>query len=138
MLIAAIVFLPFAGAAAAAAFGRRSGRARDISACALTALILFLSLFLPAAGTSLVIPDVFASGLHFSSDGFRNVWAIVSAVMWFGTTLFSQEYFAEDEEEMNGYWFFVLATLGATEGVMLSADFMTTFVFFEILSYLGM
>jgi len=135
MLIAAIVFLPFAGAAAAAAFGRRSGRARDISACALTALILFLSLFLPAAGTSLVIPDVFASGLHFSSDGFRNVWAIVSAVMWFGTTLFSQEYFAEDEEEMNGYWFFVLATLGATEGVMLSADFMTTFVFFEILSF---
>ena len=35
---------------------------------------------------------------------------------------------------MASYWAFILLTLGAAQGVMLSADLMTTYVFFEILS----
>ena len=78
---------------------------------------------------------MFAYGLGFTTDGFRAVYACVTAVMWLGTSLFSLEYFREERKGLNRYWFFVLLTLGATEGVMLSADLMTTFVFFEILSF---
>jgi hydrogenase-4 component B len=54
--------------------------------------------------------------------------------MWAGTTLFAKEYFRHEREGLARYWLFVVLTLGATQGVMLSADLMTTFVFFEILS----
>ena len=55
--------------------------------------------------------------------------------MWAGTTLFAPEYFRHEKEGLERYWMFILLTLGATEGVMLSGDLMTTFIFFEILSF---
>ena len=85
---------------------------------------------------SLVIPGILGGdGLSFSVIGFRAVYAVITAVMWFGTTMFSPEYFAHEKENLGRYRFFVLFTLGAVEGVMLSADLMTAFVFFEILSF---
>ncbi|MDO4805260.1 MAG: complex I subunit 5 family protein [Lachnospiraceae bacterium] len=88
-----------------------------------------------AAGRScLDIPGIFAYGLHFTVDGFRAVYSLVTAIMWAGTTLFAKEYFAHEREGLDRYWLFVIMTLGATEGVMLSADLMTSFIFFEILS----
>ena len=55
--------------------------------------------------------------------------------MWAGTTLFGPEYFHHEKEGLERYWMFILMTLGATEGVMLSGDLMTAFIFFEILSF---
>ncbi|MDE6740218.1 MAG: sodium:proton antiporter, partial [Lachnospiraceae bacterium] len=58
----------------------------------------------------------------------------VAAFMWFMSTLFSKEYLAHYRNR-NRYYLFLLLTLGATEGVFLSADFFTTFIFFEIMSF---
>ena len=150
MLIATIVFGPFAGAAAAAVIGKKSEKAGEYAALFLTLCILGLSLALvppagsatlypsaeSAGGASLVIPKILSgSGLTFSVTGFRAVYAVITALMWGGTTMFSPEYFAHERENLGRYKFFVLFTLGAVEGVMLSADLMTAFVFFEVLSF---
>ena len=150
MLIATIVFGPFAGAAAAAAIGKKSEKAGEYAALFLTLCVLGLSLALvPLAGTAtlypsaegavgapFVIPGILSgSGLTFCVTGFRAVYAVITAIMWGGTTMFSPEYFAHEKENLGRYKFFVLFTLGAVEGVMLSADLMTAFVFFEVLSF---
>ena len=150
MLIATIVFGPFAGAAAAAVIGKKNEKAGEYAALFLTLCVLGLSLALvplageatlypsaeSAGGASLVIPKILSgSGLTFSVTGFRAVYAVITALMWVGTTMFSPEYFAHEKENLGRYKFFVLFTLGAVEGVMLSADLMTAFVFFEVLSF---
>ena len=150
MLIAIIVFGPFIGAAAAAAIGRWNEKAGEYAALFLTAAVLGLTLVLArsagsdtlypseqnAVGQSLVFPGILSgSGLTLCVTGFRAVYAVITAIMWFGTTLFSPEYFAHEKENLGRYKFFVLFTLGAVEGVMLSADLMTAFVFFEVLSF---
>lgn len=137
MLIATIVFGPFIGAAAAAAIGKRHEKAGEYAALILTVLILGLTLVLcVGAGAIFVIPGILSgSGLTFSVTGFRAVYAVITALMWVGTTLFSPEYFAHERENLGRYRFFVLFTLGAVEGVMLSADLMTAFIFFEVLSF---
>ncbi|MDE7246709.1 MAG: sodium:proton antiporter, partial [Lachnospiraceae bacterium] len=58
----------------------------------------------------------------------------VAAFMWFMTTLFSGEYFGHYRNRNRDY-LFLLMPLGATEGVFFSADFYTTFLFFEIMSF---
>ncbi len=72
-------------------------------------------------------------GLTFATDGFRLLYTLVAAFMWFVSTLFSFSYM-KDYENKNRYYFFLLLTLGATVGVFLSGDFFTMFVFFEIMS----
>lgn len=99
---------------------------------------LFAVLFLPmAAGGERVLsadfPGVCGMGLHFMLDGFRVMYGMIAAFMWFMSTLFSREYFSHYRNR-NRYYFFLLLTLGATEGVFLSADFYTTFIFFEMMS----
>ena len=61
------------------------------------------------------------------------MYGMIAAFMWFMSTLFSREYLSHYRNR-NRYYLFLLVTLGATEGVFLSADFYTTFIFFEIMS----
>ncbi len=79
------------------------------------------------------IPEICGMGLHFILDGFRALYGMIAAFMWFMSTLFSREYLSHYRNR-NRYYLFLLVTLGATEGVFLSADFYTTFIFFEIMS----
>ena len=66
-------------------------------------------------------------------DGFRALYVTIAALMWMMTTLFTKEYFAHYKNKVR-YMFFTLLTFGATLGVFLSADFMTLFIYFEIMS----
>ncbi|MDE6318321.1 MAG: sodium:proton antiporter, partial [Lachnospiraceae bacterium] len=85
--------------------------------------------------SALEIPYVCGLGLHFQTDGFRALYGTIAAFMWFMSTLFSGEYFAGHDHHTGRYYIFLLITLTATEGVFFSADFFTTFVFFEIMSF---
>ena len=136
MVIILIVFLPFIAAAGAYPLGRRHERARDVLVPVFAVLEFSLCLFLlTRKGSAEAVPGVLTMGLSFTVDGFRTVYALITAFMWMMTSLFSREYFAHEREGLARYYVFWLMTLGATEGVMLSADLMTTFVFFEILSF---
>ena len=139
MQIAFLVFFPLLCGPVAYFAGRRSERFRDWLILICTALCMALSLSLTLHAwrgevAALTVPYVFVNGLSFTATGFRALYSLITSLMWLFTALFSREYFLHEREGLNAYWMFTLMTLGATQGVMLSADFMTTFVFFEVLS----
>ncbi len=138
MLVVWLVFSPFIGALIAYILGRRNEKARDCFAIMLTALELVLAVvlaFVHSGGSFLQVSGFLVTGLSFEVNGFKAAYAVITALMWAGTTLFAPEYFRHEKEGLARYWMFILLTLGATEGVMLSGDLMTTFIFFEILSF---
>ena len=73
-------------------------------------------------------------GLHFELDGFRLIYLAVALLMWSVSGVFSLEYMAHYKKK-GQYYLFFQATFFATAGVFLSADFYTTFIFFEIMSF---
>lgn len=141
MYIFSIVFLPIAAALISYLLGRRNKEARNILADIVTGVTFLLCFLLciqvltgAVQSTVLTLPGVCGMGIHFTLDGFRALYGTVAAFMWFMTTLFSREYFSHYRNR-NRYYLFLLLTLGATEGVFFSADFYTTFLFFEIMSF---
>lgn len=139
-LVGSLVFLPMAAAFGGYLAGRYKKSVRDYFVMGATGIefFLFAVLFLRmAAGGEEVLsadfPGVCGMGLHFTLDGFRVMYGTIAAFMWFMSTLFSKEYFSHYRNR-NRYYLFLLLTLGATEGVFLSADFYTTFIFFEMMS----
>ena len=136
MLILITVLLPFFGAVLSVTCGRGDEKRRDL----IVLLVVLADFLLTCAllfmgGASLYVPGVLPGGLSFRIDGFRSVYALIASFMWLFTTIFSREYFLHEKENLGRYLFFLLMTMGATEGVMLSGDLMTAFLFFEILSF---
>lgn len=118
--------------------GRKSKPARNRfaqAAMAVEFLLLVFNAFLVSRGQSLVctLPHLLG-GLSFEADGFRALYALIAAFMWFCTTAFSEEYLGHYRNR-NRYYLFTLLTCGATVGVFLSAELLTTFIFFEIMSF---
>ncbi len=72
-------------------------------------------------------------GLFFKLDGFRMLYCCIALFMWSVSLLFSKEYFAHHSHKAR-YYGFMLLTMAATLGVFLSADFLTLFIFFEVMS----
>ena len=72
--------------------------------------------------------------MNFTLTGFQGIYATVTAFMWFCASLLSPRYF-KGHHDLPRYYFFFLFTLGATMGVFLSGDLITTFIFFEIMSF---
>ena len=140
-LLMSAVFFPMLSAVIGYIIGRKSKEIRNYFADAVTGiefgLFLYLLIHLTVNGSSggiVGIPKLCGMGIYFTLDGFRALYGLIAAYMWFMSTLFSREYFAHYRNR-NRYYLFLLLTLGATEGVFLSADFYTTFIFFEIMSF---
>lgn len=135
MLLLLLVFFPIATAPVCYGIGRRSKRGRDVFAVSVGALELATALaaFFQRSG-QLEMSGLCGQGLLLQLDGFRAVYGVVIAFMWFATLLFSPEYNAHHHNR-NRYYFFNLLTLGATMGVFLAGDLFTAFVFFEIMSF---
>lgn len=72
-------------------------------------------------------------GLSLKLDGFRLIYCCIALFMWSVSLLFSKEYFAHYSHKARYYGFLIL-TMFATLGVFLSADFLTLFIFFEVMS----
>lgn len=141
IIVISVIFFPLLTALVSYGIGRRNKDSRNIFADIITGLIFILCAILAAQmllgaadGIVVEIPYICGMGLHFTLDGFRALYGTVAAFMWFMTTLFSKEYFAHYRNR-NRYYLFLLLTLGATEGVFFSADFFTTFLFFEVMSF---
>lgn len=143
MILAILVFYPFIGAVLSALIGRKNELIRDYFAdlVAVSEFLITLVIFCTNArsGNGLsyydcYLPKICGMGLHFTMEGFRMVYAMTAAFMWMMTTILSREYL-KHHENRNRFYLFLLATLGATMGVFLSADLFTTFIFFEIMSF---
>jgi len=119
--------------------GRFNKRVRDYFANFATVLVFGLTIVLAFQASNSNPPSfeligVMGYKIHLEMDGLRCIYAIITALMWMMTTLFSREYFSHYRNR-NRYYFFTLLTLGGTMGVFLSADLVTTFLFFEIMSF---
>ena len=134
--IVALVFFPFFAGVAAYIIGRFHKTARD--------LFLYFALALELAGSAglfvtagicdtFLWPGFAGLGLQFKIDGFRMCMSVLASFIWLMTALVSKEYF-KGTRNRNRYYLFVLFTLGGMQGVFLSNDLYTTFVFFEIMS----
>lgn len=135
-----MVLWPMIGAIVSYIIGRFSKSARNTAVFTVCALELSMAagLFLGVlnGATAEFFWDGFCGlGLHFTLDGFRAVYALIAAFMWFMTSaMFAPAYFESHYRNRNRYYLFTLLTLGATCGVFLSASLYTTFIFFEIMS----
>lgn len=135
------VFFPMISAIAGYLTGRINKNARDYFVDVVTGAEFIVFLFLlfwtaGRAGSAVAwdVPRICGMGLCFTLDGFRALYGCIAAFMWFISTLFSREYF-KHYRNRNRYYLFLLLTLGTTVGIFLSADFYTTFIFFEIMSF---
>lgn len=141
ILIYSVIFLPMGASVIGYMIGRYQKNARSYFADIITGVTFVISLYLSVqtyahstAGSIVEIPYICGMGLHFTLDGFRALYCAIAAFMWFMSTLFTKEYLTHYRNR-NRYYLFLLLTLGATQGVLLSADFYTTFIFFEIMSF---
>lgn len=134
-----LVLIPIIGALMSYLIGRKYKSARDYFVISITVLefLCFVALFITTINgfeiSDFIWNDFCGRGLHLSLDGFRVLYASITAFMWMITTIFSKEYF-QSYRKRNRYYLFHLLTLGATIGVFLSADLYTTFLFFEMMS----
>lgn len=143
MVLAVLVFYPLVGALIVYALGKKKETVRDYLAdfIAVSEFALAFSLLIVnGAGDgakevySCYLPGICGMGFRFTMEGFRLVYSAVAAFMWMMATILSKEY-CRHHENVNRYYLFLLATLGATMGVFLSADLFTMFIFFEIMSF---
>lgn len=149
ILIKYLVFAPFLAGILAYALDRidKKGKAKDIFVILFTlaefVLILYLAggvlfrngewlMFGESLGTE--VPGICGFGFQFVVDGFRAVYISIAGFMWAMVSLLSLEYFLH-HRNVGRFYMFLLWTLGATLGVFLSADLMTTFIFFEMMSF---
>ena len=134
-----LVLWPLVAAFSGYLIGRRTKRGRDYFANIATCLELcmMLSLALQYGNENILYFNLEAfmgARISLMLDGFRAIYGTIAAFMWFMTTLFSREYFAHYRNR-NRYYMFMLLTLTGTIGVFLSADLLTTFMFFEMMSF---
>lgn len=135
------VLLPIIGGYLSYAIGLKNKKTRDIFALSVVIVELIVSIILFASfqnngATYYYLPKVAGLGLSFDLDGFRSFYVLFTAIMWVATTTVSSEYF-DHGKNRNRYYLFNLLTLGMTMGVFLSADLYTTFIFFELMSFVS-
>ncbi len=133
IFLAVLVLFPMAAALMVYFLGKRSAvlRSAMVVIAALCELAMTVLCAVLCMGSSLSLPSV---SMGFEMDGFRAVYACIVAFMWAMTAVFSPEYFTRYHNR-GRYYFFFLMTLGATMGVFLSSDLMTTLLFFEVMSF---
>ena len=129
-----LVFFPMLGGIIGYIIGRKNKNARDYWAMLVTLLTFGASLLLIGKEEVFHEAGICGLGLLFAGGGLQVILAVLTGAIWFITTIYSKEYFQQDRNR-NRYYLFMLLTEGATMGIFLSADFFTTFIFFEIMSF---
>lgn len=149
LLMGALILVPFLGGLFCVAAGKKKETLRDYLADGVTVLEFLMMLAAFAMGKKLVgqeeaawstavavleLKNICGMGLHFQLDGFRLIYGLIASFMWMMACILSREYLKHHKNK-NRFYLFLLLTLGATMGVFFSADLMTTFLFFEIMSF---
>lgn len=141
ILLPILVFLPMLSSVISYLIGRKNKNIRNyfVQIIGLVTFVLFAYILVgfitgTQSESEFRLNNFCGMSLYFVVDGFRALYGTIAAFMWAMTGLFSGEYFGHYRNR-NRYYLFFLLTLGATEGVFLSGDLFTTFIFFEIMSF---
>ncbi len=129
-----IVIFPMFAAVISYIIGKYNKNLRNYWACVSVFVEFLVSVFVCNKALFYKSHTLFGLGIEFKCGGLRGILIVIAAFVWLMSTLFSNEYF-KHYRNRNRYYFFMIITLGATMGVFLSADFYTTLIFFEIMSF---
>ena len=137
-LLSILVLLPLIVAPICYSLHKKNRTMSDIVSILTCAVMLALSSVLSirvaqGAAYELTLSNFGGFGLTLKLDGFRAIYLTITAFMWLSAALFGKEYFARDKNT-GRFHLFSLLTLSATAGLFLSADLLTTFLFFEWVS----
>ncbi|ATZ61573.2 MAG: proton-conducting transporter membrane subunit [Methanosarcinales archaeon Met12] len=133
------VLFPLVGALLVYIAGRKSEKVRDILAVAITTITFGLVVSMHpivSAGSTIeyTIPS-FLYGLNFYVDGTGLLLAVVTSFIWMIATLYSVgPGYMSHEHARNRFYVFMLLTLGANLGVLLTGDLFSLFIFFEMMA----
>ena len=133
-----LILFPLVGAFITYLVGKKNPKQRELTAILITLvefIIMCVALFTyKHIDNEVAFNKLFGVGISFKLDGFRVLYAFISIFMWLMTIIFSKEYMHEYKKKSRFYMFYLL-TLGAVVGVFLSNDLLTTFMFFEMMSF---
>ena len=79
----------------------------------------------------MAVTEKFSLSLQF--DSFGGLFAGMTSILWVLATMYSLGYMHHEERE-NVFMAFYTMTLGVTQGICFSADLLTVFVFYEMLT----
>ena len=142
LLVMGIILIPILGSFVVFFIGRYSEKLRDAAAIAITgvtffsALVLFLRVFNSGEPLELMaFPVGFLEPFFLLKVDFLScIIILIASFIWFMATLFSKIYM-DHEHEKNRYYLFYLISLGSCLGVFMAGDFLTLFLFFEIMTF---
>ena len=133
-----IILFPIIGGIGVYFIGNKVEKVREILAISINAIELVLMIILIILHynnpVSFTLDKICGLGLSFSLGSFNLIYGFLSVFLWMMTITFSKEYMKHYENK-GRYYLFYLITLAGVMGVFLSNDFMTTFIFFELMSF---
>lgn len=135
-LPAVAVLLPFAGGVISYFMRKRLAAFKKpfvIGITALTSAFVWLCVFFSRGSdvTLFYFTDTLRVGL--CPDGIGLFFAALASVMWIFTVIYAFEYM-KGKEHLNMFFAFFTAAYGATLGIAMSADLLTMYFFYEILT----
>ena len=133
------VLFPLAGALPVYIAGRESEKVRDVLVLAITlmtfGLVISMYPIVSASTIEYTIPS-FLYGLNFSVDGTSLLLAVITSFLWFIAMLYSVgSGYMSHEHAKNRFYTFLLLTLSANMGVLLTGDLLSLFIFLEVMLF---
>jgi len=133
-----IVLVPLAGSVLIGLVGLKSNLLRNLFTVAVSGATLYLTveLFLTQLqGYQLYykLPALAGISMSFDVDLFGSVFTLFSATIWFLAVLASIPYMRDDPKQTR-YFVFLIMSLAGCLGVFLCGDFLSLFLFFELMT----
>jgi len=133
-----IVLIPLVGSLLIGLIGLKSNLLRNLFTVAVSGVTVYLALeiFLTRLQGYQVIynlPALAGIEMGFKVDLFGSVFILFSAVVWFLAVLASIPYMRQDPKQTR-YFVFLIMSLAGCLGVFLSGDFLSLFLFFELMT----
>lgn len=137
MLMLAAILLPMGAGLALylwQPFHRRVRQDYVLGAACLTTLLALLALFGQGSGTPLELLDL-GGGLRIvlRVDGMSRIFGALVSLLWPVACLYAQDYMSREGRE-NRFFAFYLASFGVTLGIAFSANVLTMYLFYELLT----
>ena len=136
MMLAVSIALPLLAGALLPVFRWKTPAARNayvLLMTVLTSLLLGWALTQPANGAVDLLRFTDRLTLSLRADGLGRLFAVLVAVLWPLTTLYAVEYMQEHPKQ-DSFFAFFLMSYGVTLGIALSANLLTLYLFYEMLS----
>ncbi len=131
-----VIMLPILGGALLPLldFGARRAREYYVLAIVIATSVFAISLITGSEGTELVLYHLTSSiDIAFRIDRFGSVFTLLVSILWPMATLYGFEYMRHFHKRNRFFGFFTMS-FGITLGVALSANLITMYMFYELLT----